>query len=35
MMSRMRCWLGMVLLSCAPVMAGEWIQKGVDSFSTR
>ena len=34
MMSRMRCWLGMVLLSCAPVMAGEWIQKGVDSFST-
>ena len=34
MMSRMRCWLGMVLLSCAPAMAGEWVQEGADSFST-
>ena len=33
MMSRMRYWLGMVVLSCAPAMAGEWVQEGADSFS--
>ena len=33
MMSRMRCRLGLVLLCCAPAMAGEWVQEGVDSFS--
>ena len=33
MMSRMRCWLGLVVLCCAPAMAGEWIQEGADSFS--
>ena len=34
MMSRMRCWLGLVLLCCAPAMAGEWVQEGADSFSS-
>ena len=33
MMSRMRYWLGMVVLNCAPAMAGEWVQEGADSFS--
>ena len=33
MMSRMRYWLGMIVLSCAPAMAGEWVQEGADSFS--
>lgn len=32
-MSRMRCWLGMISLSCVPAMAGEWVQEGADSFS--
>ena len=34
MISRMRCWLGMVILYGTPAMAGEWIQEGADSFST-
>ena len=33
MMSRMSCWLGMVVLCCTPALAGEWIQEGADSFS--
>ena len=32
MMNRMRCWLGMAVLNCAPAMAGEWVQEGADSF---
>ena len=33
MMSRMRCWLGLVLLCCTPALAGEWVQEGADSFA--
>ena len=33
MMSRMSYWLGMVLLCCAPALAGEWVQEGTDSFA--
>ena len=34
-MIRAMChWLGMVVLCCAPAMAGEWVQEGADSFSS-
>ena len=27
MIRAMRCWLGLVLLCCAPAMADEWVQE--------
>ena len=33
MMNKMRYWLGLAVLCCAPAMAGEWVQEGADSFS--
>ena len=34
-MIRAMCYLlGLVVLCCAPALAGEWVQEGADSFST-
>ena len=33
MMNKVCCLLGLAVLCCVPVLAGEWLQEGADSFS--